>query len=56
MMTIEEVRTKLLQRNLKQVARETGIKYMSVRNFAKGVTMNPMADTYLKLVDYLTNY
>ena len=52
-MTVEQVRTKLLQRNLRQVARETGIKYMSVRNFAKSVVLHPRADNFQKLVDYL---
>lgn len=51
-MTIEEIREKLKDRNLKIVAEKIGIHHNTIYKIAHGVN-NPNYSTLLKLQDYL---
>jgi len=53
MMTLEDVRRQLQDRNLKAVSRATGLGYSTVYEIKNNKRFNPNYDTYKKLVDYL---
>jgi len=53
LMTMEQVREGLSDRKLKQVSRESGVKYHTVLEVANGKRPNPTYDTYIALVNYL---
>lgn len=53
MMTLEELKLKLEDRNLKQVAKNSGVSYETVLTIATGKNKNPSYNSVLKLVNYL---
>lgn len=53
MMTLEEVRRQLQDRNLRAVQRATGLSYSTIYEIKNNKIFNPNYDTYKKLVDYL---
>lgn len=53
MMTLEELKLKLKDRNLKQVAKNSGVSYETVSTIATGKNKNPSYVSVLKLVNYL---
>lgn len=52
--TMEDLRSALGDRKLKQVAREAGLKYHTVLEVANGKRANPTYETYMALVNYLS--
>lgn len=54
MMTIEEIRAALADRNLIKVAERTGIGYQTLRRIYSGTT-DPRATTIEQLTKYLSN-
>jgi DNA-binding phage protein len=52
-MTVNEIRAALLDRNLKAVAKNTGIRYEMVYRFTKGISANPRVDVVIALSRYL---
>lgn len=52
-MTIEEIRDRLKDRNLKAVSDATGIPYYTVQRFAAGTSVRPAYETVKALQDYL---
>lgn len=57
MMTIEEIKAALEDRNLAEVARRTGIGYMTLRRIMSpdnARSTDPRASTIKKLTDYLS--
>lgn len=53
MLTIEEVRERLADRNLKEVARRTGIGYANLHAIATGRRENPSYKVMIKICKYL---
>lgn len=53
-MSIEEIREGLSDRRLREVARQTGLKYHTVLEIANGNRTNPTYSTYIALVEYLS--
>lgn len=53
MLTLEEIRARLEDRNLKEISRRTGIGYASLHAIAAGVRSNPTYSTLKPLSDYL---
>jgi len=53
MLSIDEIREKLSDRNLREVARRCEMSYMTVYNMANGNIENPGYKTIKTLVDYL---
>ena len=53
MMTLEELKLKLEDRNLKQVAKNSGVSYETVLTIATGKNKNPSYNSVLKLINYL---
>lgn len=53
MMTLEELKLKLEDRNLKQVAKNSGVSYETVSTIASGKNKNPSYNSVVKLVNYL---
>lgn len=53
-MSIEEIREGLSDRRLREVARQTGLKYHTVLEIANGNRQNPTYQTYIALVNYLS--
>ncbi|WP_333609469.1 helix-turn-helix domain-containing protein [Arsukibacterium sp.] len=53
MLTMEQIRDKLKDRNLKEVSRRTGIGYANLHAIAKGVRQNPTYEVLKPLCDYL---
>lgn len=53
MMTLEELKLKLEDRNLKQVAKNSGVSYETVSTIATGKNKNPSYNSVLKLINYL---
>lgn len=56
MITLEQVRAQLKDRNLKAVARATGLHYNTIYEIKNNKIFNPNYDTYKKLVDYLNEH
>lgn len=52
MLTLEQVREQLTDRNLKAVAEKAGVHYNAVYRFMNGQS-NPSYETVRKLCDYL---
>ncbi len=55
MFTVDEIREKLSDRNIAEVARRTGLEYAVVYRIATGKTPNPTYATAKVLVEYLTD-
>lgn len=53
MLTLEEVKERLSDRNLKEVARRTGISYANLYAISTGRRCNPTYKVMVKLSDYL---
>lgn len=53
MLTLEEVKKRLSDRNLKEVSRRTGISYANIYAIATGRRENPTYKVIAKLSDYL---
>lgn len=53
MITIEELRNLLADRNIKVVAENTGLHYNTVYNIATGKTKNPSYNIMITLMKYL---
>ena len=53
MLTIEEVKSRLSDRNLKEVSRRTGISYANLYAIGTGRRKNPTYRVIAKLSDYL---
>lgn len=53
MLTIEEIRERLKDRNLKEVSRRTGINYKNLAAIANGTRSNPTYAVLKPLCDYL---
>lgn len=53
MMTLQEIRGALQDRNLRAVSRTCGLHYNVVYGAAKGLTPNPSYETVKALSDYL---
>lgn len=52
-MTIDQIRTALEDRNLKEVERKTGIHYVTLSRIRSGKNNNPRYETIRVLVEYL---
>ena len=50
---LEEIRRRLLDRRLYQVASATGLTYQGIRNIVTGKTKNPSYQTLTTLMGYL---
>lgn len=55
LLTLEEIRRRLSDRKLVQVAEAIGLHYNTVRNIAAGENTNPTYEVVKALSDYLTN-
>jgi|LakMenEpi03Aug12_release.lakeMendotaPanAssembly.Ray.scaffolds.fasta_scaffold1730618_2 predicted transcriptional regulator len=53
MLTIEEIRKKLEDRNLKLVSERSGVPYQVVLRVANGTNTNPAYNTTKAISDYL---
>lgn len=53
MFTLEDLKTKLEDRNLIEVSKRSGVSYQTVSTLAKGTNKNPSYVSVLKLVNYL---
>jgi predicted transcriptional regulator len=53
MLTIEEIRKKLEDRNLRTVSERSGVTYLVVCRLANGEVQNPAYNTIKTLSDYL---
>lgn len=53
MLTLEQIRTALSDRNLSEVSRQTGMHYNVVYRAATDRTQNPSYETVKALSDYL---
>lgn len=53
MLTLEEIREKLNDRNLAKVSRATGVGYNNLHGIANGTKNNPSYNVIKKLSDYL---
>ena len=53
MLTLDEVKSRLSDRNLKEVSRRTGISYANLYAIATGRRENPTYKVIAKLSDYL---
>jgi len=53
MLTLEEIRSRLEDKNLKEVSRRTGIGYNNLYGIAKGIRVNPTYNVLEKLSNYL---
>lgn len=53
MLTIEEIKKRLQDRNLKEVSRRTGIGYAYLHALATGRRENPTYQVMVKISDYL---
>lgn len=53
MLTIEQVRVRLADRNLREVARRTGIGYANLYAIATGRRDNPTYKVMVKICEYL---
>jgi predicted transcriptional regulator len=54
MMTLEEIRGKLQDRNLRLVSQLSGVPYQVILRIKKGETENPSYNTIKALSEYLT--
>lgn len=54
MMTIEQIRAALSDRNIKSVCRATGLSYPTVLGIKSGKSDNPQYHTVAKLAEYLS--
>lgn len=52
-MTIEQIVKALQDRNLKEVARQTGIHHVTLSRIKNGHHTNPRYETVVKLAEYL---
>lgn len=52
MHTLQEIVSKLQDRNIKMVADKTGISYLTILNIKRGKHVNPTISTISKLSDY----
>lgn len=52
MMTLEQVKEKLQDRNIAEVSRRCNLQYQTVFNIANGINKNPSYNTVVKLVEY----
>ena len=52
MMTLEQVKEKLQDRNIAEVSRRCNLQYQTVFNIATGCNKNPSYNTVVKLVEY----
>ena len=52
MMTLEQVKEKLQDRNIAEVSRRCNLQYQTVFNIATGRNKNPSYNTVVKLVEY----
>lgn len=52
-MDIKEVARKLKNRNMANVARDTGIHHVTIHKIAVGKTTNPRRKTLEKIIDWL---
>jgi hypothetical protein len=52
-LTVEEIRAALADRNLKKVSEGSGVHYHTVMAVANGTRLNPTYDTYVALANYL---
>lgn len=53
MLTLQQIRNALADRNLKAVADATGLHYNTVRLIARGQIADPGYESVRRLVDYL---
>ena len=53
MMTLEQVKEKLQDRNIAEVSRRCNLQYKTVFDIATGRNKNPSYNTVLKLINYL---
>lgn len=53
MLTLEEIRERLSDRNLREISRTTGVGYGNLYGIAKGLRVNPTYSVVKKLSDYL---
>lgn len=53
MLTLEEIRNRLEDRNLKEVSRRTGIGYANLHAIKTGARKNPTYSVLKPLCDYL---
>ena len=56
MMTLEQVKEKLQDRNIAEVSRRCNLQYQTVFNIATGRNKNPSYNTVLKLINYLGDW
>jgi hypothetical protein len=54
MLTLEEVRARLADRNLAKVSKRANLHYNVVYRVAAGITVSPSYETVKALSDYLT--
>lgn len=54
MITLEELKLKLSDRNLSEVARRTGVSYRTIHSICDGTNKNPSYETVRILIEYLT--
>jgi transcriptional regulator with XRE-family HTH domain len=55
MITLEEIRQKLSDRNLSEVARRTGVSYRTLFSICNGTNKNPSYESVRAIVEYLNN-
>lgn len=53
LMTLEEIKDALSDRNIRAVSAACGLKYQTVLGVANGKNTNPSYETYKALVEYL---
>ena len=54
LLTIEQLRGELADRNLKEVSRRTGVHYITLTKLRSGAHENPRYETLKTLSDYLS--
>jgi predicted transcriptional regulator len=53
MLTLDEIKRRLADRNLSEVARQSGVYYITLTNIMSGATADPKYSTLKALSDYL---
>lgn len=54
MLTLAQIKKRLEDRNLREVARRTGLHYNTILGYARGEVKDPPISTAQKLSEYLT--
>lgn len=54
MMTLEEIKQKLSDRNLMEVSRRTGVSYRTIFGISNGTNKNPSYESVRAIVEYLS--